>query len=129
MRSTPRAKPSFDGDLTDLGLHLTIVVGPAEYQFAALHRDSRKRDERVGGDRREQFRAEHLVAIIGAGKAADDLAGDFCALTVEAVTRLHRVLDQSLDLDDVAPLCALREVDQYPRHRLLIAPCRLPRSR
>src|SRR5262249_21113256 len=47
QREPPREKPSFDGDLSDLGLRAAAVVRPGEDNITALGRDGEKSDERV----------------------------------------------------------------------------------
>src|SRR5688572_13913112 len=93
-----------DNDLRGLRDREAVVAGPLERQRAALRRDRREGDERIRGDRRMQLRAEDLDTVVGAHEEPDDVARDRRAELGAAVTRLHRVRDQRLDLDHLAAL-------------------------
>src|SRR6516165_6813589 len=46
-------EPSFDVDFSDLGLRLSVVVGPAKGEFAAFGRGGEEGNKRVRSDCRE----------------------------------------------------------------------------
>src|SRR5262245_4558541 len=112
-----RASVSFDGDVGSLGLRETVVAGPLELDRAARGRDCEERDERIGGDRREQIGAEYFQSVIGAHELGDDVARDRLADIVVPVAGLHLVRDQRLDRDDLALLGLGRNVDEGASHQ------------
>ena len=56
--------------------HRAVVVDPGESEGAALRHFHRELEIRIGGNRRLQIGAEHLVAVEGADERIDDLARD-----------------------------------------------------
>ena len=72
----------------------------------------------IRGDRRMEVGAEDLHAVVGAHEAGDDVARDRFAQLRAAKARLHRVLDQCPDLEDLAALDGLRNVHDCARHQI-----------
>src|SRR5262245_37263223 len=93
-RSAQTPAVSFDGDVSDLGLGLAAIIGPAESDLAAFGGNREEGDERICGYRRVELGAKHLLAIIGAAKAADNVARESSPGGAKAITGLHRVGDQ-----------------------------------
>src|SRR5438874_10701769 len=107
---------SFNRDVGGLGRGEATVAAPLECQSSALGRDSGKCKKWIGGDRREQLGAKNFLAVIFADEIGDDVARDHIAAGAHAEPRLHLVLDQRFDLDDLAALDFGRHVDERARH-------------
>src|SRR5258708_24709289 len=116
-RQTNAAPASFDDDRARFGCRKPVVAAPAKAQRAALGRGGEECDERISRDRRRQFGAEDLFAVIAAGEPGDDVARDEVSVGADPKAALHRVRDQRLDLDDLAALGLRRDVDQHAGHR------------
>src|SRR5262249_45802287 len=97
-----------------------VVVRPREVERAGLACRDEERDVRVGGDRRRQLGAEHLLAVVGAGELVEDLARDHLAGGVAALAGLHDMGDEGLHFDDLAFLDARREADAGGGHEWLL---------
>src|SRR5215831_12693054 len=72
--TTMLRRRSFDSDGRSFDVRLAVVVRPRQGDHAALGRNREEGEERIGGDRREQVGAEHLLAVIGADESVDDIA-------------------------------------------------------
>src|ERR1700685_4002521 len=90
---------SFDGDAHRLRLYYAVGAGEGHRERAALLRRHRERQERIGGDRGEQVGAQHVLAILGADEAIDDVAWNWLAHVVVPLTTLHRMRDQQLHVE------------------------------
>src|SRR5580765_6278465 len=71
-----RRPRSFDGDRGRLARRKPVVAAPLEGKRAALGRGGKKRDERIGRNRRRQLGTEDFRAVVGAGEHRDDVARD-----------------------------------------------------
>src|SRR5258708_36125101 len=109
---------SLKGNRGRSGLGKTVVADPFKIELAALGRDRKEGDEGIRGDRRKQIGAENLSPIVTAGEAGDDVAWNDPASRGAAITGLHDVRHQRLDLDDLAALRAWRNVDQGGGHQI-----------
>src|SRR5579883_696109 len=98
-------------DLAVFRRHRAVVVEPAEAERAARGRAHVELDVRVGRDRGLEVDAEQRRAVEGAGELVDDLARDELAGLVLAKARLYDVGDEGADLDHLALLGALRQLD------------------
>src|SRR6266581_686417 len=81
-----------------------LVVDPGELEIAARFGHGEELQVGVGRDSRREVRAEHLDSVVAAGEGVDDVALDEPPDVVVAEARLHRMLDQDADLDDLAAL-------------------------
>src|ERR1035441_2668504 len=82
---------------------------------------------RVGGDRRIKIGAEYRLAVELARELVDDLARDRLPVLILALTRLHNVRHQRLDLDEIAFLGFLRKLQpRFFRHVSLLNLCCQP---
>src|SRR5262245_12316422 len=75
-----------------------VVIGPGELERPALFYLGMKLDVRVGGDRRIHVGREHRLAVKFTRELVDDLARNCLPIFVLALTRLHDVGQQGLDL-------------------------------
>ena len=80
-----------------------------------LGRHRVERDERIGGDGLVERGLENFLAVVGADKRGDDVARDRLADVVVTEAGFHDVRDQRLDLNDLAALGLLRNVDEGAR--------------
>src|SRR5258708_7125686 len=71
---TQRPRALFDHDVGFVRMRAGVAVGPGKLDGAALGGDGEEGDERVGGDRRVEIGAEHLLAVIAAHERVDDVA-------------------------------------------------------
>src|SRR5262249_25287926 len=95
-----------------------LVAAPAQGDRTALARHRREGEVGVGGNRRRQGHADDLAAVPGGAEGVDDVARDDAAVGAGAVASLHRMLDEGLDLDDVAATGLLGGADQGIGHQV-----------
>src|SRR5690606_22072419 len=74
-------------------------------------------DEGIGGNRGEELRREHLLTVVAADEAGDDVARDRRAGGARAVAGLHGVGDHRLDLNDLAGPGGLGHIHHAAHHR------------
>src|ERR1700722_3104820 len=109
-------------DLAVFRRHGAVVVEPGEAEGAAFGHPRRELDVGVGRDRRLEVDAEHELVVERGGELVDDLARDELAALVLAKAGLHDVGDQRPDLDHLALLRALGQLDaSVLRHRVFSA--------
>ena len=80
---------------------LAVVIDPGKHYGTGFLRAEPELNVRVGRDRRFEVSGKHLLAVHGANELVQDLARDRVSAGVLALTGLHDMRYQGLDLDEV----------------------------
>src|SRR5260221_4224385 len=114
----PAGRTASDAELRRRCRRVAVVAGPLELERAALGGHGGESDERVGCHGRVQLRAEDFDAVVGADEARDDVARDQHAALGAAEAVLHHMTGERADLDHLAALRRVRDVDDDARHQI-----------